>query len=64
MVDSMRWLWLHTNQLVEPSGAAVIAAMRTGVVDVTHLRAPVALICGGNAAAKSVFSAYEDRVGE
>jgi threonine dehydratase len=61
MVEGMRWLWLHTNQLVEPSGAAVIAAMRTGAVDVSHLRAPVALICGGNAAAESVFSAYEER---
>lgn len=58
MVDSMRWLWLHTNQLVEPSGAAVIAALRTGAVDISLLRAPVALICGGNAAAESVFAAY------
>jgi threonine dehydratase len=63
MVDSMRWLWLHTNQLVEPSGAAVIAAMRTGAVDVSHLRAPVALVCGGNAAAESVFTAYAERAG-
>jgi threonine dehydratase len=61
MVDSMRWLWLHTNQLVEPSGAAVIAALRTGAVDVSHLRAPVALICGGNAAAESVFTSYAER---
>ena len=62
MIDSMRWLWLHQNQLVEPSGAAVIAALRTGVVHVDGFRAPVALICGGNASAGSVFETYEAQV--
>jgi threonine dehydratase len=60
MIDSMRWLWRECNQLVEPSGAAVIAALRTGRVDVSSYRHPVALICGGNAAADSVWQVYED----
>jgi len=59
MIDSMRWLWLECNQLVEPSGAAVIAALRNGQVDVSGYRNPVALICGGNAAADSVWGVYE-----
>ncbi|MFN8375917.1 MAG: pyridoxal-phosphate dependent enzyme [Anaerolineae bacterium] len=59
MIDAMRWLWLECNQLVEPSGAAVIAALRNGQVDVSGYRNPVALICGGNAAADSVWSVYE-----
>ena len=58
MVAAMRWLWAECNQLVEPSGAAVIAALQTGAVDVSMHAAPVALICGGNAAAESVFAGY------
>jgi threonine dehydratase len=54
----MRWLWREANQLVEPSGAAVIAAILTGAVDVSAYRCPVALICGGNAAADEVFYHY------
>jgi threonine dehydratase len=60
MIDAMRWLWLHYNQLVEPAGAAVIAALLTGTVDISRFRHPVALICGGNAAAETVWSTYED----
>jgi threonine dehydratase len=59
MIAAMRWLWLHMNQLVEPSGAAVIAALRTGAVDIGSFACPVAVICGGNAAAEPVFTAYE-----
>lgn len=59
MIDSMRWLWTQTNQLVEPSGAAVIAAWRTGAVDLAAYRHPVFVICGGNAAAEPVFTHYE-----
>jgi threonine dehydratase len=62
MVDAMRWLWTHTNQLVEPSGAAVIAALRTGVVSVSDSNMPVALICGGNASVGDVFADYEARI--
>ena len=60
MIDAMRWLWLNCNQLVEPAGAAVIAALLTGAVDVSRFHHPVALICGGNAAAETVWSTYED----
>jgi threonine dehydratase len=60
MMDAMRWLWLECNQLVEPSGAAVIAALRSGSVDVGGFKHPVALICGGNAAADSVWTVYEN----
>ncbi len=59
MVDAMRWLWSEACQLVEPSGAAVIAAVRSGAVDVSDYARPVALICGGNAAAGEVFAHYE-----
>lgn len=62
MLAAMRWLWLHYNQLVEPSGAAVIAALQSGLVDVARFRCPVALICGGNVAAEAVFSEYALRV--
>ncbi|MDZ4717840.1 MAG: threonine/serine dehydratase [Roseiflexaceae bacterium] len=59
MVRAMRWLWRECNQLVEPAGAAVIAAFQSGVVDLSPYKRPVALICGGNAAAESVFVSYE-----
>jgi threonine dehydratase len=59
MVAAMRWLWVECNQLVEPAGAAVIAALLAGVVDVSRAARPVAVICGGNAAAASVFATYQ-----
>ncbi|MEP7189955.1 MAG: threonine/serine dehydratase [Roseiflexaceae bacterium] len=59
MVSAMRWLWAECNQLVEPAGAAVIAALQNGAVDVGAYTHPVALICGGNAAVERVFAAYE-----
>jgi threonine dehydratase len=58
MIAAMRWLWLHYNQMVEPSGVAVIAALAQ--VDISAYRHPVALICGGNAAADSVMQSYYD----
>jgi threonine dehydratase len=58
LLDAMRWLWLNANQLVEPAGAAVIAALKTGVVDISAFRHPVAVICGGNASAEPVWQAY------
>jgi threonine dehydratase len=59
MVQAMRWLWAECNQLVEPAGAAVVAALLDGGVDVSAYAHPVALICGGNAAAESVFASYQ-----
>jgi threonine dehydratase len=59
MLTAMRWLWQEANQLVEPSGAASIAAIQAGLVDVSGYRQPVALICGGNAGAEPVFQAYQ-----
>jgi threonine dehydratase len=58
MVAAMRWLWAECNQLVEPAGAAVIAALQSGAVDIGAYAQPVALICGGNAAVESVFASY------
>ncbi|MCU0493668.1 MAG: pyridoxal-phosphate dependent enzyme [Chloroflexaceae bacterium] len=58
MVAAMQWLWAECNQLVEPAGAAVIAALQNGKVSVAEAACPVALVCGGNAAAASVFAAY------
>ena len=58
MLRGMRWLWRECNQLVEPAGAAVVAAILDSAVNITHHHAPVALICGGNAAAGVVFDAY------
>jgi threonine dehydratase len=58
MITAMRWLWAECNQLVEPAGAAVIAALQTRAVDVGAYSHPVALICGGNAAVESAFVAY------
>jgi threonine dehydratase len=58
MVAAMRWLWAECNQLVEPAGAAAVAAALTGAMDISGARCPVALVCGGNAAAESVFAGY------
>lgn len=59
MLAAMRWLWQEANQLVEPSGAASIAAIQSGLVDISRYQQPVALICGGNAGAEPVFQAYQ-----
>ncbi|MFZ9858277.1 MAG: threonine ammonia-lyase [Roseiflexaceae bacterium] len=59
MLTAMRWLWQEANQLVEPSGAASIAAIQAGLVDLSNYTQPVALICGGNAGAEPVFQAYQ-----
>lgn len=64
MIDGMRYLWRAANQLVEPAGAAVIAAVMTGAVDLSRFRAPVALICGGNAGAEPVFEMYTETARE
>lgn len=58
MIAAMRWLWAECNQLVEPAGAVVLAAALTGKIDLERYRAPAAIICGGNAAAESVFLSY------
>lgn len=62
MVQAMRWLWRECNQLVEPAGAAVVAAALGGQVDLSSAQRPVAVICGGNAAAEGTFGAYEAAV--
>src|SRR5690242_18907887 len=59
MVDAMRWLWTECNQLVEPAGAAVIAALQVGALDIGRHAHPVALVCGGNAAVEGVFAGYQ-----
>jgi threonine dehydratase len=59
MVAAMRWLWEECNQLVEPAGAAVIAALLNDASLARGRARPVALVCGGNAAAGPVFAAYE-----
>jgi threonine dehydratase len=64
MIEAMRWLWLECNQMVEPSGAAVIAALQAGAVDAQRFAHPVAVICGGNAAAGPVFAAYAAMAGQ
>lgn len=60
IIAAMRWLWRECNQLVEPAGAAVLAAVQSGSVALDPFRRPVAVICGGNAAAEAVFSAYAE----
>ncbi|MBX7222903.1 MAG: threonine/serine dehydratase [Blastocatellia bacterium] len=61
MVAAMRYLWVECNQLVEPAGAASIAAMTAFPEKISGSRCPVALICGGNANAESVFSTYQPK---
>lgn len=62
LLEAMRWLWRECNQLVEPAGAAVIAALLQDETKVAHCKHPVAVICGGNAAAESVFGNYQNAV--
>ena len=62
LITAMRWLWQECNQLVEPAGAAVVAAMLQQERLVADGQRPVAVICGGNAAAHSVFEAYHHAI--
>jgi threonine dehydratase len=49
MVDAMHTLWAGMNLLVEPSGAATLAALRTGQVpDLASAQHIVAVVCGAN----------------
>ena len=57
LVEAMKDLWLDTNQLVEPAGAAVLAACKNYPEAAKYAKA-VAVICGGNADVKSVFERY------
>jgi threonine dehydratase len=58
MIDGMRWLWTYLNQLVEPAGAAALAAFLTDKVDLHAYRHPAIIVCGGNANVGDVFAAY------
>lgn len=62
ILDAMKLLWREYNQLVEPAGAAVLAAIQSGVVDLSPFQSPVAVICGGNAAAGPTFEYYASRL--
>lgn len=61
IMAALRWLWIECNQLVEPSGAAALAAALYGVADMTPYQHPVAVICGGNAAAEPVLAGYDEQ---
>lgn len=61
MIAGMRWLWTHYNQLVEPAGAAALASVLTGKIDLTPFQHPAIIVCGGNAGAEGVFTSYEQR---
>ncbi len=58
MLDSMKLLWRDYNQLVEPAGAAVIAAVQSGIVSLENYKRPVAILCGANASAQPTFDYY------
>lgn len=60
IASAMRWLWAECNQLVEPSGAAALAAALYGAADMTTYQHPVVLICGGNVPAEPIFHGYEN----
>ncbi|MGH7491527.1 MAG: threonine ammonia-lyase [bacterium] len=62
LIAAMRWLWQECNQLVEPAGAAVIAALMQHQNLVIDCKNPVAVICGGNVAADSEFKLYEHSI--
>jgi len=62
MVAAMRWLWQECNQLVEPAGAAVVAALQQHPGLLKNYQHPVAVICGGNADAECVFQSYQNAI--
>ena len=62
MLEAMRLLWKEYNLLVEPAGAAVLAAVHSGLVSLDAYENPVAIICGGNAAAGPCFDFYAERL--
>ncbi|MTV24509.1 pyridoxal-phosphate dependent enzyme [Nitriliruptoraceae bacterium ZYF776] len=48
-LDTVRWMAVHAKQVLEPSGAAALAAIRSGAIDVRGRRVGV-LLSGGNVA--------------
>lgn len=48
MVSAMRLLWNDLRILVEPAGAAAVAAFVSGRVPLRGARAPAILVCGSN----------------
>lgn len=59
--SAMQLLWRQANQLVEPAGAAVLAALQQRFVDVSGYKNPLALICGGNIDARTTFESYIEK---
>lgn len=45
---AQRLLWTECRVVSEPGGATALAGVLSGVVDVSHYRRPVVLVCGGN----------------
>ncbi len=62
IIEAMKFLWREYNQLVEPAGAAVLAAIQSGAVSLEGSRCPVALICGGNAPGGVSFEYFSKRI--
>jgi threonine dehydratase len=48
MLDAVELLWEELRILVEPAGAAALAALVTGKVETHGARSIVVLVCGAN----------------
>ena len=50
IIDAQLWLWQEMRQLVEPAGAAALAALMSGVYQPEPGERVAVLLCGGNIA--------------
>src|SRR5581483_4584634 len=61
MLDAVDLLWDELRLLVEPAGAAALAALVTGKVDVREAKSIVVLVCGANLDAELAAKAVAGR---
>lgn len=57
---AMRWLWEEFTLVVEPSGAAALAALLTGAIDVSGVETVAVVLCGGNVDGATFFQHVAD----
>ncbi|MCZ7568740.1 MAG: threonine/serine dehydratase [Ardenticatenaceae bacterium] len=57
---AMRWLWEEFTLVVEPSGAAALAALLTRAVDLAGVETAVVVLCGSNVDGSTFFQSISN----
>jgi threonine dehydratase len=61
LLRAMKILWRELNQVVEPSGAAALAAALRPDFKIQRFKHPVAILCGGNVDLSATWENYQQQ---